>query len=80
MPRTVIHPQFHPRDPDLILYAQDPAPRMWTVRADGSEKTCLYEHGNGEFLVHETFLGEAAAGVKSSSLVFRMPSGPVTFA
>jgi oligogalacturonide lyase len=57
--RTIIHPQFHPRDPALILYAQDPAPRMWTIRRDGSENTCLYEHGNDEFLVHETFLGEA---------------------
>jgi oligogalacturonide lyase len=57
--RTVIHPQFHPADPSLILYAQDPAPRIWTVRRDGTENTCLYEHGNDEFLVHETFLGES---------------------
>ena len=56
--RTIIHPQFHPTDPTLIEYAQDPAPRMWTVRADGSENTCLYEHGNDCFLVHETFLGD----------------------
>ena len=32
---------------------------MWTIRRDGSENTCLYLHGNEEFLVHETFLGEA---------------------
>jgi hypothetical protein len=57
--RTIIHPQFHPRDPELILYAQDPAPRLWIVRRDGTENTCLYPHGNDEFLVHETFLGEA---------------------
>jgi oligogalacturonide lyase len=57
--RTVIHPQFHPRDPELILYAQDPAPRMWMVRRDGTGDTCLYSHDNDEFLVHETFLGEA---------------------
>jgi oligogalacturonide lyase len=57
--RTIIHPQFHPSDPNLIEYAQDPAPRMWTIRRDGSENTCLYEHGNDEFLVHETFLGAA---------------------
>jgi oligogalacturonide lyase len=56
--RTVIHPQFHPTDPDLIAYSQDPAPRMWLVRADGSDNKCLYEHGNDEFLVHETFLGQ----------------------
>jgi oligogalacturonide lyase len=58
VPRTVIHPQFHPTDPDLIAYSQDPAPRMWQVRRDGSGNECLYEHGNDEFLVHETFLGD----------------------
>lgn len=55
--RTVIHPQFHPTNPDWIAYSQDPAPRMWLVRRDGSGNRCLYEHGNDEFLVHETFLG-----------------------
>lgn len=57
-PRTIIHPQFHPVDPDLIEYAQDPAPRMWTIRRDGTGNTCLYDHGNDEFIVHETFLGD----------------------
>lgn len=56
-PRTIIHPQFHPAEPELIEYAQDPAPRMWTIRRDGTGNTCLYEHGNSEFIVHETFLG-----------------------
>lgn len=56
-PRTIIHPQFHPADPEVIEYAQDPAPRMWLVRRDGSGNTLLYEHGNDEFVVHETFLG-----------------------
>lgn len=56
--RTIIHPQFHPRDNTLIEYAQDPAPRMWTIRTDGSDNTCLYEHGNNEFLLHEAFLGD----------------------
>jgi hypothetical protein len=55
--RTVIHPQFHPTDPDRIAYSQDPAPRMWLIRSDGTDNQCLYEHGNEEFLVHETFLG-----------------------
>ena len=59
--RTIIHPQFHPTDPDWIAYSQDPAPRMWRVRRDGSGNECLYEHGNDEFLVHETFLGDGAA-------------------
>lgn len=56
-PRTIIHPQFHPSDPGLIEYAQDPAPRMWMIRRDGTGNTCLYGHGNDEFIVHETFLG-----------------------
>jgi len=30
---------------------------MHRVRRDGSGLECLYEHGNDEFLVHETFLG-----------------------
>lgn len=56
-PRTVIHPQFHPSDPTLIEYAGDPAPRMWTIRADGSDNTALWVHDDAEFLVHETFIG-----------------------
>jgi oligogalacturonide lyase len=56
-PRTVIHPQFHPLEPEWIEFAGDPAPRMHRVRRDGSATECLYEHGNNEFVVHETFLG-----------------------
>ena len=55
-PRTVIHPQFHPLDPHWIEFAGDPAPRMHRVRRDGTGLECLYEHGNDEFIVHETFL------------------------
>ncbi|GIX07744.1 MAG: oligogalacturonate lyase [Candidatus Poribacteria bacterium] len=55
-PRTIIHPQFHPADPTLIEFAHDPAPRMHFIRLDGSGFRCLWEHGNDEFLVHETFL------------------------
>jgi oligogalacturonide lyase len=57
-PRTVIHPQFHPLEPEWIEFAGDPAPRMHRVRRDGTGMECLYEHGNDEFIVHETFLGE----------------------
>jgi oligogalacturonide lyase len=57
VPRTVIHPQFHPLEPEWIEFAGDPAPRMYRVRRDGSGLECLYEHGNDEFVVHETFLG-----------------------
>ncbi len=56
-PRTVIHPQFHPLEPEWIEFAADPAPRMHRVRRDGTGLECLYEHGNDEFVVHETFLG-----------------------
>lgn len=56
-PRTVIHPQFHPLEPEWIEFSGDPAPRMYRVRRDGSGLECLYEHGNDEFVVHETFLG-----------------------
>ena len=55
--QTIIHPQFHPKHPDLIAYSGDPAPRMWTIRRDGTENLSLYQHDNYEFLVHETFLG-----------------------
>ncbi len=64
-PRTIIHPQFHPSDPELIEYAQDPAPRIWTINRDGTENRCLHEHGNDEFIVHETFLGD-----RGNSLIF----------
>ena len=56
-PRTVIHPQFHPIDEDWIEFSGDPAPRMHKVRRGGSAMECLYQHGNDEFVVHETFLG-----------------------
>lgn len=55
-PRTVIHPQFHPLEPQWIEFAGDPAPRMHRVRRDGTGVECLYAHGNDEFVVHETFL------------------------
>jgi hypothetical protein len=55
--RTVIHPQFHPLDPEWLIFAGDPAPRMFRVRRDGSGMECLYRHGNDEFILHEAFLG-----------------------
>ena len=56
-PRTIIHPQFHPLDSNWVEFSGDPAPRMHRVRRDGSALECLYQHGNDEFVVHETFLG-----------------------
>lgn len=55
--QTIIHPQFHPKHADMIAYSGDPAPRMWTIKRDGTENRSLYQHDNNEFLVHETFLG-----------------------
>ncbi|WP_031495802.1 TolB family protein [Bryobacter aggregatus] len=57
-PRTLIHPQFHPLEPEWIEFSGDPAPRMHRIRRDGTGLECLYEHGNDEFVVHETFLGQ----------------------
>lgn len=57
-PRTVIHPQFHPVEDEWIEFAGDPAPRMFRVRRDGTGLECLCQHGNDEFIVHETFLGQ----------------------
>ena len=56
-PRTVIHPQFHPLEPEWIEFAGDPAPRMHRVRRDGTGMECLFTHDNDYFVVHETFLG-----------------------
>ncbi|MCX6623260.1 MAG: oligogalacturonate lyase family protein [Acidobacteria bacterium] len=56
-PRTVIHPQFHPLEPEWIEFSGDPAPRMHRVRRDGTGMECLLDHGNDQFIVHETFLG-----------------------
>ena len=57
--RTVIHPQFHPKDVDWIEFAADPAPRMYRVRRDGADLECLLENDNENFIVHETFLGQS---------------------
>ncbi len=57
-PRTVIHPQFHPIETEWIEFSGDPAPRMHRVKRDGTGVECLYQHGNDEFIVHETFLGK----------------------
>ncbi len=57
-PRTIIHPQFHPLEPDWIEFSGDPAPRMHRIRRDGSGLECLHLHDNNEFVVHETFLGQ----------------------
>jgi len=57
-PRTIIHPQFNPTNPEWIEFAGDPAPRMHRIRRDGTGLECLHQHDNDEFVVHETFLGQ----------------------
>ena len=71
--QTIIHPQFHPKHPDLIAYSGDPAPRMWTIKRDGTENCSLYQHDNNEFLVHETFLG-ALDELIVNALAIRAPA------
>lgn len=53
----IIHPQFHPGDPERIEFAGDPAPRLWLGWRDGSGVECLYDNTEKEFIVHESFLG-----------------------
>ncbi|MCP5112691.1 MAG: hypothetical protein GY953_17845 [bacterium] len=55
---ALYHPQFHPRDPDRLIYSADlPDPRLWTVRRDGSDDRCVYRNRPDEWFTHETFLG-----------------------
>ncbi len=56
-PRTIIHPQFHPLDDQLIEFSSDPAPRMHLLDLQTGRAECLHQHDNDEFVVHETFLG-----------------------
>jgi len=56
-PRTIIHPQFHPLDDQLVEFSSDPAPRMHLLDLQTGRVECLYQHDNDEFVVHETFLG-----------------------
>lgn len=56
--RALYHPQFHPTDPELLIYSADPPdPRLWTVRIDGSEDRCFFPDQGDAWYVHETFLG-----------------------
>jgi oligogalacturonide lyase len=59
-PRTIIHPQFHPLDDQLVEFSSDPAPRMHVLDLQTGKVECLCQHGNDEFVVHETFLGATA--------------------
>ena len=70
-PRTVIHPQFNPANPEWIEFAGDPGPRMHRVRRDGTGLKCLDAHGNDESIVHETFLGRCRQRVANAALLLR---------
>lgn len=67
-PRTVIHPQFHPLEPEWIEFSGDPAPRIHRVKRDGTGLECMHGHTNDEFIVHETFLGSGLGS--TGDLVF----------
>ncbi len=60
----ILHPQFHPLDSDIIIFAGDPAPRLWMIRRGEKKPTCLYKNDTDEFIVHESFLN------KSNDLIF----------
>jgi oligogalacturonide lyase len=60
-PRTIIHPQFHPSDDQVIGFSSDPAPRMHLLNRGTGKVICLLEHDNDEFIVHETFLGNTGS-------------------
>ena len=58
--RALYHPQFHPTDPERLIYSADPPdPRLWTVRTDGRDDRCFYANRLDEWFVHETFLGRS---------------------
>lgn len=57
--RALYHPQFHPTDPEQLIYSADlPDPRMWAVRRDGRDDRCIYRNPPDAWFVHETFLGK----------------------
>ncbi|MBI3684498.1 MAG: PD40 domain-containing protein [Acidobacteria bacterium] len=57
--RALYHPQFHPTDPEQLIYSADPPdPRMWTVRSDGTGDRPIYRNPPDTWFVHETFLGK----------------------
>ncbi len=56
--RALYHPQFHPTQPNELVYSADPPDaRIWSVRVDGREDRCVYRNRPDEWFVHETFLG-----------------------
>ncbi len=51
------HPQFHPRDANLLRYARSFSERMWVVNRDGSENRLAYvrDPESKQWIVHEVW-------------------------
>ena len=52
------HIQFCPGDDSLLEYSGTPGARIWTVGVDGSGDRNLYVHQPGDWIVHESWLGD----------------------
>jgi oligogalacturonide lyase len=54
---SVGHPQFHPRDANLLRYAGSFGERMWVVNRDGSENRLAYvrDAESKQWIVHEVW-------------------------
>jgi oligogalacturonide lyase len=52
------HIQFCPADDSVLEYSGAPGSRIWTIRADGSGDRNLYPQQPGEWVVHESWLGD----------------------
>lgn len=54
------HIQFCPADDNLLEYSGGPGERIWTIHADGSGDRNLYPQQPGEWIVHESWLGDGS--------------------
>lgn len=54
------HVQFCPTDDTLLEYSGPPAARIWTIHADGRSDRNLYRQQSGEWIVHESWLGDGS--------------------
>jgi len=54
------HVQFCPADDSLLEYSGPPGARIWTLRTDGSGDRNLYPQRPGEWIVHESWLGDGS--------------------
>ncbi|HPA18545.1 MAG TPA: hypothetical protein PLU30_12415 [Verrucomicrobiae bacterium] len=54
------HVQFCPADDSILEYSGTPGARIWTIRSDGTEDRNLYAQRPGEWIVHESWLGDGS--------------------